>query len=895
MKFFRLAIALFISFLFITEAHSVTPTKQQIEQFKKLPKSQQEALAKKYGLDMSQLGRETSNDSEAQSEDPSVFPRDPFASKEVEFDSEEERFKPKEDKIKPFGYELFSGQPTTFSPAENALVPDTYRVGAGDSINVNFFGKEAQSEEVTIDREGRLNITKLKPVTVAGMEYRDVVNLIKNKVKKEMIGTDVFVSMGKTRTIRIMVLGESFQPGAYTIPSLSSITHALFVSGGITEIGSLRNIQLKRAGKTIETLDLYDLLISGDSSDDVILKPGDVVFIPAVGDQVTIKGDVRRPAIYELKGGESNSELLKMAGGLNASAYPQNTVVERYTGNSDKTVLQLNFTKGNQYTPQNGDVINVPSSSEQLDKVVTLIGAVTYPGNFAWHEGQKISDLFRSIKTDVLPIADYDYSLLVREINAKGDIELYQFSLLKALNGDLEHDLALQSKDEVLVFSRYLSRENEQLAMSNAALTQEQIERKEQLKLWSAFEQRKFYDFIGLESLSKKNVKDAEEEQNQIASNFSELSFGEEEELPESDLAFFSRTKLLQPIIARLKEQSLLGDKVDTFTIRGEVSFPGLYPLAKNTNVRNAIIAAGGLKESAYLESSEITRLVYGQDHDVEHINIELLSELTKADREGFQLISKDSINIFPKPNWQEDIKVKLYGEVRFPGTYSIKKGESLSQLIDRAGGLTQFSSPNSAVFTRLSIQNKQQQELIKLSQELRRDIAAKSFNTSITEASLSYQDMSNLIDDLSKVKAVGRLVIDLPDILAGKKSLALESGDALYIPSKSVSVNVVGEVNFSSSHLYDSELTLDDYINRSGGLKQRADEEKIYIIKASGLVEIPETSSWFAVENKVQLSPGDTIVVPLNTDHIDNLTLWSSATQILYQLGIAVAAISSL
>lgn len=890
-----MAIFLLNSFLYsAAHAQSVSPTKQQIEQFKKLPKAQQQVLAKKYGLDMSLLSDSNRSSSEVVTDEPSVLPRDPFATSQEQFTIEEERYKPKEESIEPFGYELFSGQPTSFAPTENALVPDTYLVGAGDTISVNFFGKETLSEEVTIDREGRLSISNLKPVTVAGMEYRDVVNLIKAKVKNEMIGTDVFVSMGKTRTIRIMVLGEAHKPGAYTVPSLSSITHALFVSGGISEIGSLRKVQLKRAGKTIKTLDLYDLLIQGDSTDDVMLKPGDVVFIPAVGEQVTIKGDVRRPAIYELKGGESNKDLMKMAGGLNASAYPQSTVIERYTGNSDKTVLQINLAMANQYTPQNGDVINIPSSSEQLDKVVTLIGAVTYPGNLAWNEGQRISDLFNSIKTDVLPIADYDYSLLVREINEKGDIELYQFSLLKALNGDLEHDLTLQSKDKVLVFSRYLSRENEQLAMSNAALTQEQIERKEQLKLWNAFEQRKFYDFIGLESLSKKNVKDAEEEQNQIASNFSGLSFGEEE-LPESDLAFFSRTKLLQPIIAKLKEQSLLGDKVDTFTIRGEVSFPGLYPLAKNTSVRNAIIAAGGLKESAYLESSEITRLVYGQEHDVEHIKIELLSELTKADREGFQLISKDSINIFPKPNWQEDIKVKLYGEVRFPGTYSIKKGESLSQLIDRAGGLTQFSSPNSAVFTRQSIQNKQQQELIKLSQELRRDIAAKSFNTSITEASLSYQDMNNIIEDLSKVKAVGRLVIDLPDILAGKKSLALENGDALYIPSKSVSVNVVGEVNFSSSHLYDSELTLNDYINRSGGLKQRADEEKIYIIKASGLVEIPETSSWFAVENKVQLSPGDTIVVPLNTDHIDNLTLWSSATQILYQLGIAVAAISSL
>ncbi|WP_462147790.1 SLBB domain-containing protein [Pseudoalteromonas gelatinilytica] len=889
-----MAIFLLNSFLYsAAHAQSVSPTKQQIEQFKKLPKAQQQALAKKYGLNMSLLNNSNDSSTEEVSDEPTVLSRDPFASEQEQMTSDEIRFKPKEESIKPFGYELFSGQPTSFAPTENALVPDTYLVGAGDTISVNLFGKESLSEEVTIDREGRLSISNLKPVTVAGMEYRDVVNLIKAKVKNEMIGTDVFVSMGKTRSIRIMVLGEAYKPGAYTIPSLSSITHALFISGGISEIGSLRNIHLKRAGKTIQTLDLYDLLIQGDSTDDVMLKPGDVVFIPAVGEQVTIKGDVRRPAIYELKGGESNKDLMKMAGGLNASAYPQNTIIERYTGNSDKTVLQINLTNSNQYKPQNGDVINVPSSSEQLDKVVTLIGAVTYPGNFAWKEGQRVSDLFRSIKTDVLPIADFDYSLLAREINAKGDIELHQFSLLKAINGNELHNLTLQSNDKIFVFSRFQSIKDEQLALNNVALTKEQIERKEQLKLWDEYQQRQFYDFIGLESLAAQNVDESLKEQSKVTSNFNLLNIDEEEELADSELAIFSRTKMLKPILAKLKEQSLLGEDVDTFTVEGAVSFAGVYPLAKNTTVKNAIIAAGGLKESAFLGETEITRLVFSDTYEVEHIQVNLESELNKES--GFQLKSKDSINVFPKPNWQEDIKVKLYGEVRFPGTYTIKKGESLTEVLNRAGGLTEFSSPEAAVFTRKTIQNKQQQELLKLSQELRRNIAAKSFNTSITEASLSYQDMNNLIDDLSKVQAVGRLVIDLPGVLDGRKDIALENGDALYVPSESVSVNVVGEVNFSSSHLYEGDLTLSDYINRSGGLKQRADEERVYIIKASGLVVIPDNSSWFAVNDKVQLSPGDTIVVPLDTDYIDNLTLWSSATQILYQMGVAVAAIGSL
>jgi len=154
---------------------------------------------------------------------------------------------------------------------------------------------------------------------------------------------------------------------------------------------------------------------------------------------------------------------------------------------------------------------------------------------------------------------------------------------------------------------------------------------------------------------------------------------------------------------------------------------------------------------------------------------------------------------------------------------------------------------------------------------------------------------MNNLINDLAKVKAVGRLVIDLPAIVNGKRQLEVEDQDILYVPSKRSSISVVGEVNFSGSHLYQDELSLDDYLRRSGGLKQRADEDRIYIIKASGLVEVPSQGTWFAVNNDFQLSPGDTIVVPLDSDYIDNLTLWSTATQIIYQMGVAVAAISSL
>jgi protein involved in polysaccharide export with SLBB domain len=876
-------------------ARGVAPTEQQLEQFKKLPKTQQKALAKKYGIDLESL--DPLNESKASDKNtlPTILPRD-LGDKVPKELTDEEKFKPKEEELKPFGYELFSGEPTTFSPSENALVPNTYIVGPGDAFTINLYGKESYNSEVVVDREGRLVIDKLQPVNVTGMQYNEVVELIKQKVEQEMIGVKAFISMGETRTIRVMVLGEAYKPGAYTIPSLSSITHALFVSGGLSEIGSLRKIQLKRAGKTVQTLDLYDLLIKGDSTNDVILKPGDVVFIPPVGKQVTINGQVRRPAIFELQGSESIKELISMAGGFKAAAYPQKTLIERFTGNSSKTILQLDLTKNAQYTPKNGDTIKVPASSEQLDNAVTLVGAVTYPGNYSWNKGDKVSRLFKSIQSDLLPTADYDYALVVREVNEDAKVEVYQFSPIEAVKQDINSDIELQPRDIVVIFSRFQTKEQEESALKSLALTKEQLELQDRIKLWDKYEEKQFYEFIDLGGAFEKELAEnlAEEESKKIT-NITDFLNGNEKELKESDYAVFSREKLLKPIIAKLNQQATYANEVQMFGIRGEVRFSGVYPLPVNATVKAAVLAAGGLKESTFLEKAEITRYSNKDTSALNHITVNLNKALASSTSEDFKIQSKDSISIYPIPNWQKDLQIEVVGEVRFPGVYSIRKGEDLSSVLKRAGGFTAFSYPEGAIFTRESIRFQEQQQLNKLSQDLRRDIAAKSFNSSITDSSLSYKEMDNLINDLAEVKAVGRLVIDLPAIESGINHLPLQNSDILYVPTKSNSISVVGEVNFATSHIYNPELSFDEYINRSGGFKRRADEDRIYIIKASGLVEVPNQGSWFAASQKEQLAPGDTIVVPLNTEHVDSLTLWSTATQILYQMGVALAAISSL
>lgn len=845
-KYFISALVLICSF----SALAFTPSASQIEQFKKLPKSQQQALAKQYGVDLSEITGSSQSSNQPQVEKPTIGPR--LVQQEQAAKAEPTKQNP--NTVKPFGYELFAGEPTTFMPSETSAVPDTYLVGRGDQLLINFYGKESASFEVIVDREGRISIPDLSPVQVAGLTFSEVKQLIKLKVEQEVIGVKAFVSLGQLRSMRILVLGEAYKPGSYSVSSLTTVSHALFVSGGVSDIASLRNIQVKRAGKVVANFDLYDLLIHGDSSNDIILKPGDVVFVPSVGAQVKVEGLVKRPAIFELKKGETAKELLAMAGGLKPGAYTKNALVERFNNNR-KEVLTVDFSANKiNYIPQDGDRIRFNTISAQYKNSVNLVGAVVRPGSYQWHQGKRISDVLKSVRGDLLSQADLSYGLVVREININGDIEVHQFDVALAIIKNSENDLILNANDKILIFSEFEEKRDEKLTLA---------------------------------ATGSGTKKDTTIEQ-------AASQAGDSNQLSAASYTPYSRNNLLAPIIKKLKRQASTQQAIQLVEVNGSVTYPGVYPLTVDAEAADLITAAGGLLESAYTKQAEITRMVNGDASNVEHINIDL-AQVLSGNAQGLKLQSKDSLNIFTIPNWQENVKVTLKGELLFPGTYTIRRGETLTDLLNRAGGFTNFAEQKAAVFIRQSVKQQEQQQLARLATELRRDVASKSFQDSVSSSALSYDEMNKLLNDLASVEAVGRLVIDLPLIANNQQNLVLQDGDALYVPSKRDSISVVGEVNYATTHLYKAGVSVDDYLKLSGGLKERADDDRIYIIKANGSVKIPNTGNWFAVNNSEQLEAGDTIVVPMDAGHMDKLTLWSTATQILYQLGVAVAAIGSL
>ncbi|RTE86054.1 MULTISPECIES: SLBB domain-containing protein [Gammaproteobacteria] len=877
-KFITWGVALSISLVGLgmlsQNAEAQQITQAQIEQFRQLPRAQQEALARQYGIDLSMLEGQAGSNTEAR-QDPATVEARELSDTQSDYEGERtgsrtDRERETEAEVKPFGYNVFAGRPTTFAPVNNAPVPGSYRLGVGDTVMVQLYGQESISHSLVVDREGRITIPRLGPLTVAGLSYNELKELVRNQVSTRMIGMQAAVSMGELRSMQIFVLGEAYQPGAYTVSSLTTISQALFASGGVTEIASLRDIRLMRAGEMVTGFDLYDLLIRGDASKDRILQPGDAVFIPARGPMVKISGEVVRPAIYELTGNESLDDVIQLAGGLLPSAYPDAVQLHRADrGQRSLRTLDVSSQSALSLAMQGGDEIRVPRISEVIDNSVSIVGAATRTGSYEWRSGIKISDFVKSPTQDLQADADLNYGLVIREDQQTREMTVLQFDVASALRGDMEHDLRLQPRDQVMFFSRFEKEYRRALAgYGQYASNPEEV----------------------------RPVEDGEEAEQRHEQQFEQDSEAQPiRTVRESEYTPNSRTRLLRSVLARLSSQESSDASALFVRISGEARFPGNYPLVENGSVADLIAAAGGLKESAYLARAEITRtLIDGGNAMTDYLSFNLLDAITGVERVDIR--ARDHLSVFRIPEWQDTVQVELTGEVMFPGSYSVRRGETLIDVVERAGGLTQHAYPPGAVFTREEVKEQERQRVAQLARNLRQELAS----ISLTEGSRvgNYEELNSLLSDLQGTEPVGRMVVNLESILAGDRAqdLTLRDGDSLYIPNQLNTVSIIGEVQMPTTYRYEQRYSVSDYLARSGGTKRRADEERMFIIRANGEIEpYHQQRGWFASSGRMQLEPGDTIVVPLDSTYREPTQVWATSTQIIYQLAVAAAAIARL
>ncbi|ELE6597612.1 TPA: SLBB domain-containing protein [Vibrio alginolyticus] len=890
--------AFILASTFASYSMAQTPTPEQMKMFQNLPADQQKALASKYGFSIPS----SSSSNKSPYENPQVIQPRTEASSAVSSNIEEQWLKKGEQgELKRFGLDLFAGSPSTFAPISDVPVPANYTVGAGDEIIVQLFGKENETHRLRVNRAGTINFPSLGPVNVAGMHFSDVRDSLTQRVKEQMIGVRSDISLGELRTMQVFVMGDAYKPGAYTVSALTTISQAIYYSGGFGESGALRDIQLKRDGKIIRKLDMYDLLLKGDASNDVRLLPDDVVLIGSVKDTVSIEGEINRPAIYEVKAGETYQQLIQMAGGFTANAHVEQLEIKRYASHDAREALTLDFnkTQDRKSKVKNGDAIKILKKSEELTRYVQIEGDVRHPGYVEWRNGLRVADLFKSVDSAFNSTADVNYAVVVREINPQRDIEVFQLSLANAiLSPGSQDNLQLQSRDRILVFNRF---NNEDL---DTFATQESVSKAktlEQAQEQAELEQQKEQEVMSSSVAVSHSVNGTLNNQSTTEQAKPAKIIFRGKEITEEDfekLKQNTRRTLLAPVLLQLQQQSRLGLAPQIAEVFGEVKHPGRYPITPRMTVSTLIEAAGGLTYNAFTINAELARTAINSADERAYIDVERI-DLRKAIQgsasDDAVIVGRDRLNILEKPNVKLQSTVTLQGEVRFPGTYTVRQGETLSELLDRAGGLTEFAHPQGAIFTREALRLQEQKLLNQYAADMRKETAKKTFRADSNMGSVISDPEKTLafVEEASRSKALGRMVVQLNRILKGERSadFMLEDGDFLFVPTFRNTVSIMGEVQVPITYLLDNKLDVDDYLNKAGGAKKQADEDRIFVVRADGSVYKPSSGYWFG-NNKEGLKAGDTIVVPIDTDYRDALSTWTAATQILYQTGVAINAL---
>lgn len=904
----------------------------QIEAFKKLPRAQQETLAAQYGVDLNAMAGANGGGAVQVSNPVLVTPavdKDTAAEKaveaEVKANGDEQLADKKEARVnevralKLFGHEAFAGAPTTFAPATDIPVPLEYVIGPGDNIKLHMYGKVNSQVTVVVDRDGKIMIPDVGPLHVAGVSYGQLKELIEQEIQQRALGLSVITTLGELRSVRVFILGEANRPGSYTVSALSTITNALFVSGGISKTGSLRDIQLKRNGQVVSHFDLYDLLLKGDTSHDVRLQAGDVLFVPPIGKTVGIGGEVKRQAIFELKDEKTIADAMTLSGGFLPTAHLASAKINRISDQGERTVIDIDLSrKANlEQALSDGDVVNVYSILDDLEDVVTLAGHVYRPGNYAYKRGSKLSDVIKSIE-EIMPNADLEYALIRRENTKTREIHFEQFALREFIMGSI--DPKLSARDKVYIFSNEGGRAGLQADMTRLRAQASKEQPPKVINVAGAVEMPATYPYMG--DMTVANALLAAHGASLTADldyalltrvkadrtiEVYTLNLNESEQMnralqAEDSVYVFARNQdradVLEPIIARLRAQ--VSKSVDdvVVSVNGQVRFPGAYPYSVDMDVADLVAAAGGLTEAAYLGEADITSSVtdgkFNFEKQIRQVSLE--SALSGNER----LQPKDVLTVRRIPDWYENKYVELGGEFMFPGKYLLQEGESLDELIERAGGFTRYAYPEGAVFMRASVAAQQVKQLRLLEDRLNKDLTLIQTAKVLTSASASaaaagqetIQRAIRLVGDNNE--GLGRVAIDLPALMASRgDSFNLFDGDRLYVPRQPTTVSVIGEVNQTTTVAYRMGMDFDDYVEMSGGTTNFADESRAYIVRANGLVIKPSESLLSFGDD--QIMPGDTIVVPLDTNLRDNLTLWTQITQLIYNSAVAVAAIASM
>ncbi|MEF3191331.1 MAG: SLBB domain-containing protein [Campylobacterales bacterium] len=767
-------------------------------------------------------------------------------------------------------------------------VPDHYKITPKDTLSIVLYGPRSDNLSLTVDKDGTIIIPAFGPLRVAGLTFKEAKRVITNALAQAYPNVGVAVNITQFSTIQVVLAGEVEAPGVYNVSSFSTVKDALIAAGGVGKNGSMRDVIVKRGNRILKHIDLYRIIRDGDRRQELLLEASDTIVVQTADAFVKLDGFVKRPAIFEPKKGETLADILYYAGGITADASRYDLKIKRYNKNRNIEIISVTLDEAKKTTLYDGDEVYVYNLDEANLKSVTLYGNIIRPGAMELpKEGMTLQALLaplikeKTMRGVFLEETLFDYAL-IRRITPDLQEKLISFNLEEALSG--KTPLPLYSRDEIYIFNR-----NAVYPTPYVKIGGECIAKPGKLRY---IPQMTLIDAINAAGLSCP----IDEDSVTIISH-EPLTF-----TPSIRVVNFKKNPF-HPLNERDEIQTisiLTTNPERNVTISGEVYKPGTFPIGQATTMRELILAAGGPTDKASPEKVELVRYVVKNGQHVRTIQTYTLDQALGENSPVLQ--NYDEVTLFRIPRWNERKTVKLYGKVRYPGEYTIEDGDTLNDLLKRAGGFTPEAFIEGAVFTRKDVKKLQEEGLKRQLKELeQRIITIAATPVQAGETQQAKAELSTLLANLKaqaeNIDIPGRITMKLDHNLSRIENspydITLKDGDALYVPELENSVVVMGEIMNPSAIIHTPGLTFNDYINKAGGLKESTDEGAIFVIHANGEAERVSQSFFFA--SGTNIGPGDTIVVPMKIRTYSGMQFAKDITAIIYQLAVSVAAIKTI
>ncbi len=806
-----------------------------------------------------------------------------------------------------FGLEVFRN--TSNDPRAIPMdlpVNSDYVIGPGDGLEIDLWGGVSQRLFRVVDREGRVSLPEAGPLLVSGRSLGDAQQAVQQLLRTQYRDVSADVSVSKLRTVRVYVVGDVAEPGAYDISSLSTPLNALFAAGGVTPRGSLRALKHYRGKQLVEEVDAYDLLLHGVRSDMRRLENGDTLLVPSLGPQVTVDGMVRRPAIYELHGESSLADVLELAGGILPTATLRHIEVQRIEAHEKRTMLTLDLAatgdaesikkQMDAFKINDGDEVHIFPIAPYNEDAIYIQGHVLRPGRYSYKQGMSLSDLIGSYK-DLLPEPAPHYAEIVRLNAPDFHPSVESFDLTAALANPASAP-KLQPLDTVRVFSRYDFEPAPEVWIGGEVREPGKYRTSGQAHLRDAV-------YLAGGVTQDASLDSAQLFRTQPDGTMKILSVDLKEALAGNPVD----NVVMQPRDRLLVHRNPSRVDPPTVFIKGEVAKPGRYPLTTNMRVEDLVRVAGGLKRSAYAESADLARFEMNgsQKGPGDRLELNLADAMNGDPKTDVPLRDGDILTIRQLPRWTDiGASMTVRGEVLHGGTYGIAPGERLSSVLARSGGFGPEAYAYGAVLMRREVRELELKTHIELVERVKaQEVTLKALpDADADQKNAKLTAIGQTEATLAQLQAsapIGRVVMHIsPDMKSWQNTAAdvqVRDGDVLFVPKKAGYVMVNGQVFNQTAVSYRPGHSAKWYLSQAGGVTQLADKKAVFVIRADGSVLAAKNNStgwWGGDPMSATLRAGDMIVVPEKAPKIGgrNWALIMQSAQMASSVALAVAYI---